>query len=896
MTALPTGTVTFLFTDIEGSTARWEQQRQAMQAALARHDAILREVIAVHGGHVFKTVGDAFCAAFATAPAALEAALAAQRALAGEDWGEGLGPLRVRMALHTGAAEERDGDYFGPPLHRVARLLSTGHGGQILLSHVTEELVCDQLPAGVELRDVGEHRLKDLGRPEHVFQLVAPDLQADFPPLKSLDARPNNLPMQPTPLIGREREVTAAAALLQRPDVRLLTLTGAGGIGKTRLGLAVAAALQDELADGIFFVGLAPIFDPALILSTIAKALGVVETGAQALLGSVQAFLKDKQLLLVLDNFEQVLAAGLVIADLLQAAHGLKVLVTSRAPLRLQGEHEMTVPPLRVPGRPLPGLEALSQFEAVRLFIERAQAVKASFQVTNANAPAVAEICARLDGLPLAIALAAARVKILSPDALLQRLGSRLKVLTGGTSDLPARQQTLRATIDWSYSLLDPGEQMLFVRLAVFVGGRTLEAAEAICNCSDDLATDVLDGIQSLVDKSLLQQEDGPMGEPRFMMLETIHEYARERLMTSPDAGIVQRSHAEYFLELAERADPELLGPEQGAWLDQLEAEHGNFRAALEWSRLAEKDDAAEMPADALGLRLAAALSRFWEMRAHFTEGRRWLERLLDDSAGPGNSMLDAVRAKAYTGAGTLAWHQGDYEAGRRLHGAALALYRVLEDRPGVAFALNSLGAQDLQQGNVAQAAGLFEESLALARELGDKRLVSFTIHNLAEVARVTGDYARADLLYRESLSLFQERGELWGVAVNLRWMGEVARLQAQYEQATALYRESLTLCQQLGEKAVITECLEGFAAVAGAQGGQTASSRSARLWGAAEALRESIGVPIPPVDRVMYEQALATSRARADERMFAAAWAEGRAMTLEQAIAAALESIWEQA
>ena len=511
MAAPPSGTVTFLFTDIEGSSRMWEKSPQTMRTALARHDEVIRSAIETTGGHVFKTMGDAFCAAFPTAPDALEVALSTQRALLvdQEVWGEA-GPLLVRMALHTGAAEEREGDYFGPPLNRVARLLSAGHGGQTLLSLPAQELVRDLLPVGVELRDLGEHRLKDLARPERVFELLAPDLPADFPPLRTLESRPNNLPMQPTLLVGREREVEEVRGRLLAPEVRLLTLTGPGGTGKTRVALQAAADLLDEFEDGVYFVALATITDPTLVASTVAQVLGVRESGDQPLIEGIKDYLKDKRLLLVLDNFEQVLEAAPLAGELLSAPR-LEVLATSRIALGVYGEHEYAVPPLEVPDpKRLPGLEALSQYEAVRLFIERARAAKADFEITNENAPAVAEICARLDGLPLAIELAAARVKLLPPKAMLGRLGRRLKLLTGGARNLPERQRTLRGAIEWSHALLEEGEKTLFARMAVFSGGRTLEAIEAVCDAGGDLPLDTFEGVSSLLDKSLLRQEEGP--------------------------------------------------------------------------------------------------------------------------------------------------------------------------------------------------------------------------------------------------------------------------------------------------------------------------------------------------------------------------------------------------
>jgi class 3 adenylate cyclase len=444
----PTGTLTFLFTDIEGSTRLWEQDAQAMQSGLVRHDEILRDAIGECGGYVFKTVGDAFCCAFRTAPEALETALAAQRALLEEEWGE-IGALRVRMALHTGATQERDGDYFGPPVNRVARLLSAAHGGQVLLSAATHEMVRDQLPARMSLAELGEHRLKDLFRPERVFQLVAPDLPSEFPPLRTLETYRNNLPLQPTPLIGREKEVAEVCDLLRGDETRLLTLTGPGGIGKTRVALQTAADLLDDFPDGAFFAPLATLTEAELFSSAVAESLGVKETAEQPLDESLKAYLHERRLLLLLDNFEQVLGAAPAVTELLAGAHGLKVLATSRAPLGLYGEKEYAVPPLSVPDvRHLPDLNALSQYEAVRLFIERAKSAKADFEVTDESAPAVAEICVRLDGLPLAIELAAARIKMLPPKAMLQRLTSRLKLLTGGARDLPERQRTLRATIE----------------------------------------------------------------------------------------------------------------------------------------------------------------------------------------------------------------------------------------------------------------------------------------------------------------------------------------------------------------------------------------------------------------------------------------------------------------
>ena len=647
MSSPPTGTVTFLFTDIEGSTKLWERNAQAMQAALVRHDEILRGVTVEQEGHVFKTVGDAFCCAFTTATDALEAALSAQRTLNAEEWIE-TGPLRVRMALHTGATEERDGDYFGPPVNRVARLLSAAHGGQVLLSAATHEVVRDQLPAGAALMDLGEHRFKDLFRPERVFQLRAPDLALEFPPLRTLESRPNNLPLQPTPLVGREREVEEVAERIRSEEVRLLTLTGPAGTGKTRLALQAGGDLLEEFEDGVFFVALAAITDPELVPSTIAGPLGVKESAAQPLTETLKSFLQEKHLVLVLDNFEQVLEGARVVGELVSACPKLKVLVTSRTPLRLYGEQEYPVPPLALPDpKVLPPVKVLTQYEAVRLFVERAKAVKADFSVSNENAPALAEICARLDGLPLAIELAAARVRMLPPQKMLERLGDRLRLLKGGARDLPTRQQTLRGAIDWSYELLEEYEKTLFGRLSVFAGGRTLEAIETVCDPEGDL--DALEGIESLLEKSLLRQEEGPGGEPRYVMLEIVHEYAREKLEESGEAEEARRRHAEFFLGLAEETETEMRGPEQATWLDRLEAEHDNLRGALSW--------ALERGGPELGLHLAVAFWWFWEARGYFDEGRRWLEQALAKG-----SRASSARAKALDGVGWLAFNLGDID------------------------------------------------------------------------------------------------------------------------------------------------------------------------------------------------------------------------------------------
>jgi predicted ATPase/class 3 adenylate cyclase len=880
MSIPPTGTVTFMFTDIEGSTRLWQRNPRAMQEALARHDELLRTTIEARDGYVFKTVGDAFCAAFGTATDAAEAALACQLALLEEGWAEEVGAIRVRMALHAGAAEERDGDYFGPPVNRVARLLSAGHGGQVLLSHAAKELTQDDLPDGASLKDLGERRLKDLFRPERVFQLISPELPTTFPPLKTLDARINNLPAQPTPLVGRERELGEVRDLLRTEGVRVLTLTGPGGIGKTRLGLQVAAELLDEFEDGVFFVALAPITDPALVASAIASPLGVVETGERPLKEGLETYLRDKELLLLMDNFEQVLAAVLLVGELLSACPKLKVLATSRSVLRVYGEQEFAVPPLELPrpGR-LPPIDRLSHYEAVRLFIERAKAARSDFSVTDENAPAVAEICMRLDGLPLAIELAAARIKLLPPRAMLERLGSRLKLVTGGARNLPVRQRTLRGTIEWSHTLLEEGERLLFARLAVFSGGRALEAIEAICDAKGDLAVDTLDGVSSLLDKSLLRQEEGPEGQPRFVMLETIHEFARERLQASGEAEEVRRLHAEYFLGLAEEAEPELTGPDQLASLERVEAEHDNMRAALQWSLEKEPETA---------FQLAGMLARFWEIRSHYVEGSRWLEAALRLSDRLEAATTDsATRAKLLSEAGTFAYYRADYDHAIVLHGEARELYRQVGDDSGVAFALMCLGAQHMEKGDHELAAPFLEEALELSRRIGDKPRIAGNLHNLAEVERQRGNYERAKTLGMESMALAREMEDKWQLARIVGWVGLLTVFSGdEHDLAEGFLKESLTLNREIGSLEYFAYSLEGFAGLAGAkaQGG-----RAARLWGAAEALRKTIGAPLSIEVRLYFERGMVAARAQLGEAAWEAALAQGMAMAPEEAAEYAL-------
>jgi predicted ATPase/class 3 adenylate cyclase len=838
LTPRPTGTVTFLYTDIEGSAALAQHYPDALPKLLTRHHAILHQSIEAHHGHVFQITGDAFCAAFHTAADALYAAIQAQRQLQHEPWQPTA--IDVRMGIHTGAAqagatEDIAGGYDGYlTLTRVQRVMSAAHGGQVLLSNTSAELARGQLPDGVTLRDLGEYHLKGLLTPEHLWQVAAIDLRSDFPPLVARSSIRNNLPAQPTPLIGRTAEVRMVGDLLRRADVRLLTLTGPGGVGKTRLAMEAAAEALDDFADGVSFVNLAPVRDSDLVTATIAQTLGVKEAGSQPLIERLNDCLQDKHLLLLLDNFEQVLDAAPHVAELLAAAPGLKILVTSRETLHLRGEYEFPVAPLALPPRsptqgegaqagvlvqnlPLspawergPGGEGdLTQYDAVRLFIERAQAVKPDFRVTNATAPAAAEICHRLDGLPLAIELAAARVKLFPPEALLKRLEHRLPFLTGGARDLPARQQTLRGTIDWSYHLLAASEQVLFRRLAVFGGGRTLSAAEAVCNADADLGLDVLDGIHSLLDKSLLYRDEGADDDPRFLMLETIWEYAMEQLKASGEAETLRRRHAEYFLALAKKAASQFRGAPPPMSLDRLTVEHDNLRTALAWA-LGGGD--AE-----IGLQLAATLADadFWRTRGYLSEGRTWLEQALAGSSG----AASASRATALANLAGSVFVQGNAARGIALTEEALGLFRALGNRQGIVDELSSLGTMLQDLGEYSRATVVLTESLDLSQEVGNRGGMAYALHRLGNVARDQGEMGRATDLLEASLVLWRELGNLREGADTLNGLGDVALNQSAYARAMAYYQEALAGFRQVGDHNGSAYVLRNLGRLCAAQG-----------------------------------------------------------------------------
>jgi predicted ATPase/class 3 adenylate cyclase len=614
---IPSGTVAFLFSDIEGSTARWERYRDAMARAVDTHDRLVAEIVVAHGGYAFKTLGDAFCVAFATVPQAVAAALAVQRRLGAQDFGD-VGTLRVRIAIHAGAADERGGDYFGPAVNRVARLLAIAHGGQVVLSGVAADLAQGNMPPETALRDRGAHRLKDLAYPEQVYQLIAADLPSEFPPLRSLDALPHNLPLQLTAFVGREREVAEIEALLETS--RLVTLVGTGGVGKTRISLQIGADLLDAFPDGVWFVELAPIADPALIVPVVAALFSVRETPPHPLLESVVYALREKRALLVFDNCEHLVAeAARTIAAILRGAPQLRALASSREALAIPGETSFRVPSLETPDeRTAATLDAASAsaFNAIALFVERARAADSSFVLTDENAPVVAEIVRRLDGIALALELAAPRIKLMTPRQLADRLSERFRLLTGGDRTALPRQQTMRALIDWSYDLLTEREQKVFRRLACFAGGFTLEAAGDVCADGEIEAWDAIDALGSLVDKSLVVPEFTD-NEKRLRLLESTRQYAVDKLAASGERDAAERAHARWFAAFAQRAGASYDRTPDLAWVIGIVAEIENLRAALGWAITHHNDPA-------LGAAIAASLVEFWTMGPYLAEGFAW--------------------------------------------------------------------------------------------------------------------------------------------------------------------------------------------------------------------------------------------------------------------------------
>lgn len=907
MGRLPSGTVTFLFTDIEGSTQLWEKHPEAMRDALAQHDSILREAIESHNGHVIKMTGDGIHSVFEKAVDAVNATLMAQRNLNSPICDL---QIKVRMGLHSGEAEQRAGDYHGQVLNRAARIMAAGHGGQILLSSVTAELAREHLPADVSLLDLGEHRLKDLIRPEQIFQLLALDLLKEFPPLHSLSILPNNLPSQLTSFIGREREMQEARKLLD--SARLLTLIGPGGTGKTRLSLQLAADRLSEFKDGVWLVELAPLADPAFIISTIADVLELHEVPGISLIDIIIDYLRAKQLLLIFDNCEHLIEECAQIAgQLLHACPQLKIIVSSREALGIDGETVYRVPSLSLPG----SSSSLMDYESTRLFIERATRAEPRFHLTDHNASSIAQICLRLDGIPLAIELAAARVKLFTPEQIAERLDDRFKLLTGGSRTALPRQQTLRALIDWSYQSLNETEQRALRRLAVFIGGWTFEAAEAVIG-----GTEAMDGLLGLVNKSLVNVEEQD-GKSHYRFLETIRQYAMEKLLESGEAIEVRDRHLDYFLQSTKQApqrEERIFGalPNDIEWLDRMEQEHDNLRAALEWSISNHPDKA---------LHLIYTVGNFWVARDYNVEARGWCQMILE--RGKSLPDMDDERAKVY---GILGWSSigiGDHKLGRKAAETGVALARKLNDRQTMGRLLGLVALACIFQGDFPAAEIALDEAETIARQSGLAEQLATVFTTRAQLAfSGYGDLARAKAYLDEAVSFSATLQNEWAAAMSLFGMGRVAgvmgdvdtarakflasahlarkmgnkrqmyscyselahvlRENGQVDEPLAIYRDLLPKWRELGHRAAVAHELECVAYILAKN---AEPQRAATILGAADHLRKQIESTATALERVEYEKELSALRAKMAMADFEGAWEEGQRLSMDDAIALAI-------
>ena len=918
-TVQPSGTVTFLFTDIEGSTRLAQEHPRDMPELLARHNAILNQSMERYHGLVFQIVGDSFAAAFDTASDALSAALEAQRTLQKEAWSPA--SIQVRMGIHTGSAQVKDDpqgqsvSYEGyGTLALAQRIMSVGHGGQILLSQTTRDLVKDRLPAGTELRDLGERRLKDIVRPEHIYQVAAPDLRSEFPPLKTPETIHHNLPAQLTSFVGREQEIVKARETLA--STRILTFIGPGGTGKTRLSLRVAAEQIPEFKDGVWLVELAQLADATYILSTIASTFHLRELQGIPLIDTVTDYLRGKQLLLVLDNCEHLIETCAELADhFLLACPKLKIITSSREALGIEGEAVYRVPSLSLPsaqGGEDGGMSETMRYEAPRLFAERAAKANSQFVLTTGNAPYVIQICQQLDGIPLAIELAAARVKMFTPQQIAERLGDRFKLLTGGSRTALPRQQTLRALIDWSYLTLNETEQKVLRALAVFSGGWTFEAAESVTG-----EMEAMDGLSGLVNKSLVNVEEKE-GESRYRYLETIRQYAMEKLLESGEAVHARDRQLAYFMDYARHAQEKFGTLQRALWVNRLEAEHDNIRSALGWG-LENNPEAA--------LQMVSSLATFWLSRRYMTEGCKWCQAAISRAealslAGPN---IDQTRAQAYSALAMLSINRGEHHTGQMAAREAVTLARQLDDPLQLARGLHFLGMASTFSGDVELAFDSLHESEALCRKFGyDDDLAevlqslayaTLEIHGpkaadqlqsyleeslalsrgsvdpdaavriegiLARLAFYHGDMAQARKHADLMLDLHREMGDQLSVTGHQTQMGHIARQMGNYQEALALYRETLPDWQKMGHRGAVAHQLECLAFIARAQGQE---KRAVRLLSAAEALRAASKALRTPQEQIEYEQELTGLRAGTDEKSFDVLWAEGQSMNMEQAI-----------
>jgi predicted ATPase/class 3 adenylate cyclase len=866
MKDLPTGTVTFLFSDIEGSTRLLRELGDEYASELKAHHAIVRNAISRTGGVERGTEGDSFFVAFRTAPDAVSAAVAIQRALAEGAWPRDM-PVRVRIGIHTGVGAVSGTDYVGLDVHRAARIAAAAHGGQVVLSAATQELVFQALPSGTRLRDLGQHRLKDIPSPEHLYDLVIDGLAKDFPPLRTLDARPNNLPVQLAAFIGRQEELHEVKQLLA--GTRLLTLTGAGGTGKTRLAVQLAAEALTDYRDGAFFVDLAPISDPNLVPAIIAQAIGAQEEPGVAIRETLKGYLREKELLLVLDNFEQVVAAAAVVKELLTASPRLRIVVTSRIVLSLPGERDYEVPPMALPDlNALPGLETLKESPAIGLFADRAAAVQPRFRLTEDNAATVAAIVVRLDGLPLAIELAASRARMLAPEQILSRLQQSTSLLSSKSPTLPERQRTLRAAIAWSYDLLNDEERRLFGELSVFRGGWTMDAVESIAQL------DALDGLSSLVDKSLIRVANDH-AESRFSMLETIREFAAERLGESGGLDAVRQRHGEYFLSRAIDSESLLTGTDQSKWLDYWDSEMDNLRAALRWALDSQRFEFAQQA--------SGALWRFWQQRGHLSEGRRWIDEVLDEPAG---RRATAARAKALTGGGGIAWWQVDHQGARRYYAEALTIERELGDPDRLAEALYNHSFAVGAAGELDEATRELQESIEFFRASGNTHGVARGLMMLVMGDAQAGRWDSAVRKLEESVGIWRRSTDRLQLAFSLIWLAFAYGRALRWHEAWSSAIEALDLFHDAGNSSGIALAFRDLAFIANWEGHPT---EALQLAGAAEALRRRLsGSPPPGFGGMLQGDPVADARRQLPEDAAQRSWEEGLRMALDDALALA--------
>jgi len=932
ISTLPTGTVTFLFTDIEGSTKLAQQYPDEMPALLARHHEILHKAIQGQNGYVFQIVGDAFCAAFHSAKDGLNAAVNAQRLLYEEPWQPA--PIRVRMGIHTGRAElQGQGEYQGYlTLSHIQRLMSAAHGGQVLISMATEELVRDDMPAGVTLRDMGERRLKDILRSESIYQLVIEDLPCDFPPIKTIDIVHHNLPAQMTTFIGRENEMDEIKEALR--SHRLVTLIGSGGAGKSRLSLQVGMDSLNQFADGVWLVELAPVTDPSLVPHTLLATLNLREDSLRSDTDILVDHLRSKTILLLLDNCEHLVEACAQIAGtLLRACPQLHILASSRESLGIEGEVTYRVPSLQTLNpAALPSLAEMQTVDSIRLFLERAATAKMGFTLTKDNASSIAQICFRLDGIPLAIELAASRVKVLSPEQIAARLDDRFRLLTGGSRTALPRQQTLRAMIDWSYSLLSEQEKTLFRRLAVFVGGWTLEAAESICGEAENPAhlttedrnvrgdeSDILDLMTRLVDKSLVLTEEVD-DEIRYHRLETIRQYSRDKLFETDEVETIRDRHLYYFVQFAERADENLKSGNQVVWQKHVSFEQDNLRAALEWSINKNPDYA---------LRIVGSINLFWTAGGYSAEGFRWTQKALQEVEktslpdGVSNEDRQVARAKALCGLTRLYLSLGDNANAKRAAEESVALYRQSDDRRGLSFALIILAYPLEFLGEREQAEAVLQESYSIAREEADIYLLCRSLNRLAHViidlyhdlnlaqhyvdesyqmakeaglrsqeaqaAEILGliasqrkDYDNARLHFKESARVYEEIGSMFNVILEKTNLAHLERGLGNYAAALEGYRETILAFRGIGQTGAVAHQLECFGFIALAQ---AEHERALQLFAAAESLRQKAGTPMTPDEQTYFDEQLSALRHTVDSVHYNQAWSQGHALSLDQAI-----------